>query len=116
MISSITKKARLGAGNGRNYPQAEHNENHPSNDVDEGEAREVDGVGETAPWLPVLVHGAEELLEALLHAVGVGRALVEGVGVALHRLLLPLVDPGVQVELPYYTDIPYHTIPYHTIH
>ena len=42
--------------------------------------------------VPVLVHRAEQLLQTLLHPVAVGRRLVQGVGVALHGLLLALVD------------------------
>ena len=44
--------------------------------------------------MPVLVEGPQQLLQALLHPVGVGRALVQRVGEAGHRELLLLVDLG----------------------
>ena len=42
----------------------------------------------------VLVQGPEQLLQALLHAVGVGRRGVQSVGEARHAQLLLLVDLG----------------------
>ena len=44
--------------------------------------------------VPVLVQGPEELLQALLDPVGVGRVGVEGIGEAGHAQLLLLVDLG----------------------
>ena len=44
--------------------------------------------------VPVFVKSTKQLLETLLDSVGVGRALVEGVGEAGHGELLLLVDLG----------------------